>query len=145
MKQVNALVRNGNRQGIVDMGFTETQADAFLKDDYIGRKGFPDYEIRNNTANIRRLKQQSKRLEAHENDETHEKIVNGIRIVDNVEDNRVQIYFPSKPGDATRELLLRNGFHWTPSHGCNQRMRSDAAMYYTTQICAACTDFISKE
>jgi len=58
-----------------------------------GRIGFPDYLLTNNSANIRRLKQRLGTIQAHSEDESSEKDVNGVRIVDNVEENRLQIFF----------------------------------------------------
>ena len=53
----------------------------------------------------------------------------GDRLIDNVEDNRLQIFFPEIPSEATRRELKSNGFRWSPSVGAWQRHRSNRATY----------------
>lgn len=134
MKKANKLVRKNDREGLADMGFSEPTIDRLFLPDYIGRVGFPDYLIRNNGANIRRLKERLTHIEAHANDETSEKVFGDIRIVDNPEANRVQIFFPDKPSDEVRAKLKSHGFRWTPSAGCWQAHRSNGALYWAERI-----------
>ena len=47
-------------------------------------------------------------------------IYGDIKIVDNIEENRVQIFFPGKPEQEMRTKLKRHGFRWTPNNGCWQ-------------------------
>ncbi len=123
MKKANALVRKGDREGLAEMGFSEAKVNALFTPDFCGRLGYPDFELKNNGANIRRLKARLTHIEAQRADETTETEVNGIRVVDNVEDNRLQIFFPGKPGADTIAKLKSNGFHWTPSLKCWQAYR----------------------
>lgn len=62
------------------------------------------------------------------------KEINGIRIIDNVEENRIQLFFPDKPSDAMRSELKRSGFRWAPSIGAWQRMRSYEATERAKEI-----------
>lgn len=134
MKAANKLVKKNDRAGLAAMGFDETRIARLFIPDFCGRVGFPDYEITNNGANIRRLKQRLETLKDQENDETSETEINGIRIVDNVEDNRLQIFFHGKPAESIREALKSHGFHWSPSVGCWQRQRSNSALYWAKEI-----------
>jgi len=59
---------------------------------------------------------------------------NGIRIVSNVEGNRLQIFFPDKPEEKVRQELKRSGFHWSPQEGAWQRFLSSQAEYYAKKI-----------
>jgi len=95
---------------------------------------FPSYELTNNNGNISRLRKRVLKLEAHKEDVTTEKEVNGVKIVDNVFENRLQLFFPSIPTVETRTKLKRSGFHWSPSVGCWQRQRSNAASYQAEEI-----------
>ena len=107
-----------------------------LEPDFCGRLGFPSYALTNNNANLRTAKQRLEQLQKQEAQETTEKEINGIRIVDNVEDNRLQIFFPSKPSEEIRGKLKSWGFRWSPMVGAWQRHRSNAATYAAKQIIA---------
>lgn len=133
MRQANKLVRKNDRDGLAEMGFSEPTITRLLTPEY-GQVGFPDYQLRNNGANIRRLKERLQHIEAHANDETSEKVLGDIRIVDNPEVNRVQIFFPDKPSDKVRADLKAHGFRWSPSVGCWQAYRSNGSLYWAERI-----------
>ena len=59
---------------------------------------------------------------------------NGVCLVDNVEANRLQIFFPEIPSEEIRRELKRNGFHWSPTGGAWQRHRSNRATYLAKLI-----------
>jgi hypothetical protein len=84
--------------------------------------------------NMRRIRERIALLEKRAQDVTKEKVVNGVRVVDNVEDNRLQLFFDGKPAEAIRDELKSSGFHWSPYNECWQRMRSNWAMYNAKRI-----------
>lgn len=45
---------------------------------------------------------------------------NGVKVVENVEENRLQVFFPGKPDEETRTKIKRAGFRWSPTNGCWQ-------------------------
>jgi len=90
--------------------------------------GFRSWELSNNNANIRRMKQRLEQLVKAESEETTEQEINGVTICDNVEDNRVQLFFPDKPAEEVRAFLRHNGFHWSRKVGAWQRHRSSWAL-----------------
>lgn len=49
-------------------------------------------------------------------------------------DNRVQIYFPSRPSDAVVERLKSRGFRWARSVAAWQRQASEGAWYHARWI-----------
>jgi len=103
--------------------------------DFCGRLGFPSYKLTNNSANLRTAKQRLERLQKQENQETTEKeLGNGVRVVENVEDNRLQIFFHGKPSVEIRANLKSYGFRWSPMVGAWQRHRSPDATYAAKQI-----------
>lgn len=55
----------------------------------------------------------------------------GIRIVNNRQEERVQIFFPGKPDEATRARLKAGAWNWSPRNGAWQRKNTFNA------ICAA--------
>jgi hypothetical protein len=142
MKAANKIINRKSgtvEEKIVELiaaGFSEKIATELFKPDFCGRTGFPGFELTNNNANIRRLKERLAHLQKQETQETTEKEINGIRIVDNVEDNRLQIFFPSKPSEEIRGKLKSWGFRWSPMVGAWQRHRSNAATYAAKQIIA---------
>lgn len=60
--------------------------------------------------------------------------VNGIKIVDNIEAQRLQIIFDGKPSTEVRNELKKNGFRWCPTNGAWQRYRSNEATRIANEI-----------
>lgn len=108
---------------LVAMGIREDTAAKLLDPSNFGGVGIPGYELSNSSANIRRLKQRIEELERTAQDETTEIEIGDVRIVDNVEDNRVQVFFPGKPADDVRKRLKSSGFRWSPRNRCWQSYR----------------------
>ena len=145
MKDTNATIRKHSKAGkdaqvaaLVAMGHTQTDAAKLVKSDSVWEIGYAHYELTNNNANIRRMKQrvvEIERLRATPTKQTEVVTSAGgdskIRIVDNTEANRLQLFFPGKPSEAIRSKLKENGFRWTPSVGCWQAYRN-----YRAQTCA---------
>lgn len=52
---------------------------------------------------------------------TTETEINGVRIVNNVEIDRVQLFFDSKPNETTRNTMKRSGWCYSPTQGAWQR------------------------
>lgn len=134
MKAANKLVRANDRDGLRDMGFSEVVIQQLFEPDFMGRIGFANYLLTNNNANIRRLKKRLTTIAQYVNDETTEKAIGNVRIVDNADENRLQIFFPNKPIDAVRSMLKSYGFRWTPSLGCWQAYRGNNTAYWAEQI-----------
>jgi hypothetical protein len=65
---------------------------------------------------------------------TEEQFASGVRLVENVEANRLQIFFPEIPSELIRRELKRNGFRWSPTAGAWQRHRSNRATYLAKLI-----------
>lgn len=133
MKIVNKLLKKNDFDGLKNIGLTDKQIYE-LRTPKFGESGYPSYRLQNNSANIRRLKKRLEELEQRKNDITKKLIFGDIEIIDSVEDNRVQIYFPDKPPSTVRNNLKENGFRWSPTNGCWQRMRSDYAIEVAKNI-----------
>ncbi len=143
MKMANAIVRKKvpdevKIQEIIKVtGFQETTARKILIPDYMGRIGFPAFELTNNLANIHRMKERLKELEKKEITPTGEITFTGGNIVDNREEDRVQIFFDQKPPQAMIDKLKGEGWRWAPSVGAWSRKRTDAALYSARRITGA--------
>ena len=135
MKRANRLIRKADREGLADLGFSEETITRLFSQDYTGRVGFPNYALTNNSANIRRLEKRLAAIQNAQHDEsTEEQFPGGVRLVDNVEANRLQIFFPEIPSEEIRRELKRNGFHWSLTAGAWQRHRSNRATYLAKLI-----------
>jgi len=62
-----------------------------------------------------------------------------VKLVENVEANRVQLIFPGKPADAVRAKLKSSGFRWSPMEGAWQRQLNNSGIYWAKQIVAELT------
>jgi hypothetical protein len=87
----------------------------------------PAYMLQNSNGRIKAIKDRIERLEklqvrAAETPQIENEI-NGIKIVDNLEAQRLQIFFPDIPSKDIREQLKHNGFRWSPSNNCWQSYR----------------------
>ena len=132
MKAANAAVRmkdtaKGDAK-LKEMGYTDEEIKQLRTPDFCGRVGYPDYEMKNNNANIRRIKERIAALEK----EAQQAAANtgpvkgdGYELVENADMGRIQFIFDGKPDDDTRALLKENGFRWAPSQGAWQRMLND--------------------
>lgn len=139
MKLANKMLRAGDDQGLRDIGFTDATIAALKVPQWgngRGPTGFPPYALTNNGANIRRVKERIAHLERAATREHQEVAVGntGIRIVQNVEANRLQIFYPGKPPAEVRAQLKGSGFRWAPSEGAWQRHLSNAAIYAAKEI-----------
>jgi len=129
-KKINSVARKKNLtdeqkvQVMVDLGLKESTAQAALKPDYMGNVGIPAYMLQNNNANIKRMKERIEQLQKNRNQSSGEFEFDGGKIHDNVDDNRVQIFFDDKPSREMIDKLKSRGFKWAPSIGAWQRMRS---------------------
>jgi hypothetical protein len=86
--------------------------------------------IRDRIAHLERLAEQAATTTIEE--QTVE--INGIKIIDNLEAQRLQIIFPNKPDANIREQLKKNGFRWSPTNGAWQRYRGHDAERLAKEI-----------
>ena len=125
MKAANKALRlkdkeAGNDQ-LREMGYSEESIEELRKPDYLGRVGYPDFQLSNNNANIHRVEERLKRLKAVKERGSSEQEYKTFKVVENTEAMRYQIIFDGKPDAEIRTLLKSNGFKWAPSQGAWQR------------------------
>ena len=84
---------------------------------------FPDYELTSNLNKIKtreaRIAELKKRIEARELVPV-ETVKDGIRVVENIAENRLQLFFPDIPPENARNILKHHGFRWSPKNNCWQ-------------------------
>lgn len=54
---------------------------------------------------------------------------NGVKIINNYDDERIRIYFNGKPADEIRTQLKQKAFKWSPNAGAWQRKNTNDAIY----------------
>lgn len=129
MKRTNKIIRNKKLTAeekvaaMVETGISESAAIGLLRPDFCGRLGFPDYALKNNNAEIRRIKSRIEQIVRLQETPTTEKTFGEVKVVDNTDANRVQIFFPDKPSADVRATLKSSGFRWAPSIGAWQAYR----------------------
>ena len=102
-----------------------------------GGDRYAPYQLTNNAANIRRLKQRIAAVSQAQATAPTEIVGNGLRVEDVPAENRVRIYFPGKPEAAKREELKSRGFRWAPTLGCWQAYRNAGAVSFAKEIVSA--------
>lgn len=125
MKAANKALRlkdkeAGNDQ-LREMGYSEESIEELRKPDYLGRVGYPNFQLSNNNANIHRVEERLKRLKAVKERGSSEQEYKTFKAVENTEAMRYQIIFDGKPDAEIKTLLKSNGFKWAPSQGAWQR------------------------
>ena len=117
----------------------EKAKEGMSSDWHIYDSPFAPYELQNNNAEIRRIKERIETLEkvkeAGNQEHGEEEIgIEGLRVVENSEAMRIQLIFDGKPDEETRTLLKSNGFKWSPSFGAWQRMLNGNGKYAAEQV-----------
>lgn len=143
MKTVNSFYRkHGTVHGCPGVSEeTAEKLDEAVRTGYSWETApFASYELSNNNAEIRRLKQRIEQF-------THDKELgyvgwkfDGGEAVANTDNNRLQLLFDEKPSEEQRTALKRNGFHWSPSEQAWQRQLNDNAIYAASRL-----DFVRPE
>jgi len=134
MKKCNALIRKGDRAGLLEIVKNPAKVEELFTPDFCGRVGFADYELTNLGANIRRLEKRRESLAAAKANGRTERMVGVVRVVEDPDIARIQLFYPGKPDEATRDKLKSWGFRWAPSEGAWQRNLNNAGKYAARQV-----------
>jgi len=99
---------------------------------------FAPYQMQNNLANIKRMEGRLAELEAKskaaEEVGEKQKELNGLKIVQNFTEDRLQLLFDDKPSEQVRSVLKYHGFKWSPNNSAWQRKLTDNAMYSLNKL-----------
>lgn len=126
MKATNKILRSKKLSEIEkhdklkELGYSENGITQLFIPDCFGEIGFPSYIITNNGSNIRRVKEQLERARKMKMTENKEYTINGVSLVENYSENRLQLFFPSIPDADIRNQLKKNGFKWSRCNECWQ-------------------------
>lgn len=104
-----------------------------IEPDFCGRVGFADYELTNNSANIRRMEQRlaviENRREQGDRASEHNTTEGAVRVERDTTADRIKLIFPGKPSAKARDMLKSRGFRWSPTAGAWQRHLNNADIW----------------
>ncbi|MEC5143113.1 DUF3560 domain-containing protein [Chitinophaga sp. 212800010-3] len=130
MKLTNKYIKKGDKAAFLQLpGATEALWTELTSATSRWDIGYPRYRLSNNNAVIRTTKQRIAQLEKLAALTTQEFTFKGVRIVQNVEVNRLQLIFPGKPAEAVREALRHSGFIFCREEMAWQRQLNNAGFY----------------
>lgn len=140
MKRVNVVARahvgKPSIEALMNAGLSEQAAQGLLttRDGFVGFHGF---SLTNNLAKINATKDRIAALKnsmARGTSET--RVGNYLLIIENVEDQRIQLSFTTKPEKDLIATLKKRGFRWAPSRQCWQRHLNSNGRYAAQQVVA---------
>lgn len=140
MKAYNAYYRkHGTMKGFE--GISDERAerlDAEIEKSFV-KVPFAPFQLSGNTAEIRRIKDriaELERLKAEAEKQAEDKYphIDGLEVVENAEEMRIQLIFDGKPDEDTRALLKSNGFRWSPRFGAWQRQLTQNGIRATQKV-----------
>lgn len=139
MKEVNAYYRkNKTLNGCKELTLEQIENLTVEMSKYyhMENKPFATYLLTNNNANIHRVRERLEQLKKDKSKENSEMIFEdlNIRVKENIEDMRLQIFFDGKPEAGVREVLKKNGFKWSPKNTAWQRQLTNNARYAMKQV-----------
>ena len=127
MKEINKDFRqaggDASKMKIIPENLRERMIAAVEKGYSWEKQPYPKWKITNIGARIRDIKKRITHLEKVATEETSEYETNGVRVLDNCEEHRLQLFFPDKPEREVRQKLKGFGFRWSPTNGCWQSYR----------------------
>jgi len=135
MISVNKVIRKGGanvEEQLREIGLSPEVIHEVLTPDWANRTGYKSFELTNNNAEIRRLRSRVTMLEAKadlamkEGEKTED--INGVKLIHNYQEDKVQIKFEEKPDRETLSKLNDRKFHWLRSRSIWQRKLTNNAI-----------------
>ena len=137
MKAVNAYYRkHGTLDGCPHLSpeNLEKLKAAMVSGWHYEKKPFQSWELSNNSAEIRRIRQRIDSLTRARETVYVGWEFEGGHVEANREQSRLQVFFDGKPDADTRQQLKEHGFRWAPSVGAWQRLLNENAYYAADRI-----------
>lgn len=137
MKAVNAYYRkHGTLDGCPHLSpeNLEKLKAAMVSGWHYEKKPFQSWELSNNSAEIRRIRQRIDSLTRARETVYVGWEFEGGHVEANREQSRLQVFFDGKPDADTRQQLKEHGFRWAPSVGAWQRLLNGNAYYAADRI-----------
>lgn len=141
MKQVNTILRKHfsagievQRKALIDHG-VGGNAERLLHPPFSYMKqGYQGYELSNLSGRIKAKRKQLETAKDLAVQVTTEELIGQVTRINNVEEDRLQLKFPTMPSEAIRYQLSHSGFRWSPTNDAWQALRGKAADYKASLI-----------
>jgi hypothetical protein len=134
MKAINKAWKQGDK-ALYGLGLSDETIEKLKhKMPSYETKPFPSWQLSNNSAEIRRVKEKIEELQRLDKMEAENYKFSGGEIKINLEINRIQFIFDDIPAEETRKLLKSNGFKWSPTQKAWQRQRTLNAVNATIHL-----------
>lgn len=127
MKAVNAYYRkNGTLDGCPELTHAARKAieGMWALGWYVGVP-YPSYALSNSLANVKRIEQRLKSLQATQTAAPAEVEHDGYTYREDTDQMRVQLIFDGKPAEDVRAILKKWAFRWSPRNSAWQRQLTD--------------------
>lgn len=149
MKEANKVIKSAKLDtdekvdAIMALDDDLTEADArkiVTVPDCYGGLGYQSFSMTNNNAKLKAAKEQLEKARKLATQVTTETIIGKVRMVNNCEEDRLQLFFPERTSKEIYALLSGHGFRYTPSkstpggEGCFQAYRGANADYWAKVI-----------
>lgn len=111
-------------------------AELEAKREAIKARPHASWELSNLGANIRRLQARRAELAKVKATPRTERMVGMVKVIEDPDIARIQLVYPGKPDESTRDKLKVNGFRWAPSEGAWQRQLNNAGRAAAERVLA---------
>lgn len=131
MVQANKVIRKEpiNMEALAAILGNGADLEAITKKRGWWGAGFAPFELTNNNARIKATRERIEQLEKRKATAPQELTLDGVRVVENTEAMRLQLFFDGKPERAIIDLLKSHAFKWSPSNMAWQRQLTNNAIY----------------
>lgn len=136
MKSANKCLKKGDKESFLKLDYgTEDLWEKLNIPDTFHNRGFASYKLINNNANIRRLKIRRDHLKKANKQHTEETIIKGVRMIKNLEANRIQLIFDGMPSEEVRRKLSKGySFRWCRTENAWQRHLNNTGIFAAQQF-----------
>lgn len=154
-KAANKIIKSKNKKyptqeskiaELLLLGLSEATANKLFEGDFCGRIGFPAYELSNNNATMKQVKE---RLQAIANlsqveDKTYQLLDGFLEAEINKEEGRVFLRNKEKPIKAIREIYVEYGYRWSPTNEAWSRTLTAAAINSINSVQRAIAEILKE-
>jgi hypothetical protein len=128
MKACNKIVKDkkdNKIERLAEILGTKERAEELMQPDFCGQIGFASCYLTNNNAAIKTAQSRINEIEKMDKVEEKEEEINGVKVIQNKEEMRLQLIFDGKPAQEMINLLKSKGFKWSPRFGAWQRLLNE--------------------
>lgn len=139
MKAANRIIKNLKQtqeekiEALCRLGFERRNAEELFVPNCFGQIGSPTLRS-GTTGPISAAEKTARKRRPSEKYPTKEYTIGEVRIVENTEANRLQVFFPEKPSETVRKELKSNGFRWASIAACWQSYLNERQKYRIERI-----------